>query len=113
MNVPRTFTALLYAAALGAWFAFGWMTGLVLVVIATFRFVRRVVRFRQALAPTTNCPACRADVQQYGAFQCGPCGARTLGWAYRCRWCGAWAGYLECPDCGMSVPNPAIRELDP
>jgi predicted RNA-binding Zn-ribbon protein involved in translation (DUF1610 family) len=112
MKLGNTVTWLLYAAALGAFVAFGWVAGLILAAIATFRFARRVVRFRRALAETTTCPACRADVPQYGAFSCGPCGARTLGWVWRCRWCGAWAGYTACPSCTLSVANPAIRELD-
>lgn len=113
MSVGRAITLGLYAAVLGAFVAFGWVAGLVLVALATVRFARRVARFQRALAETTRCPSCSGEVPQYGAFSCAPCGARTLGWIWRCRWCGAWAGYTECPSCGMSVPNPAIRELDP
>lgn len=112
MNIGRSITLALYAAALGAFVAFGWVAGLALALVATFRFVRRVARFRRALAETTRCPACREPVPQYGAFSCGPCGARTLGWVWRCRWCGAWAGHTPCPACEMSVPNPMIRELE-
>lgn len=110
--MKRTFTFLLYASALGAFFAFGWVAGLVLAAVATFRLVRRIVRFRRALAPTTRCSACREDVPQYGAFSCGSCGSRTLGWIWRCRWCGVYAGHADCPRCGMSVWNPAVRELE-
>ena len=45
--MKRTFTFLLYASALGAFFAFGWVAGLVLAAVATFRLVRRIVRFRR------------------------------------------------------------------
>jgi hypothetical protein len=88
--------------------ALGWIAGLGLLVVWFFRWVRAFVRMRRAVAPTIRCTWCRARVPQYGPYLCGHCHARTLGWAWRCGACGAWAGHVECPSCGMSVSNPIL-----
>lgn len=86
----------------------GWIVGLALIAVWTVRLLRFLVRARRALAPHASCPWCRQDVAQYGAFGCGNCHARSLGWAWRCRLCGAWSGHVECPHCGLSVTNPIL-----
>jgi predicted RNA-binding Zn-ribbon protein involved in translation (DUF1610 family) len=88
--------------------AFGWIAGLVALAVGVVLVLRRVLRARRALAPTTRCTWCREDVAQYGAFTCTNCHSRALGWAWRCPICSAWAGHVECPACGMSVPNPLL-----
>lgn len=86
----------------------GWIVGLGLFALALVRGLVVLVRARRALAPTTNCPWCQAVVEQYGPYSCASCHARTLGWAWRCGACGAWAGHIECASCSMSVPNPLL-----
>lgn len=89
--------------------AFGWIAGLVVLGVALVVFARRMVRARLALAPTITCPWCGETVEQYGAFSCEHCHARTPGWAWRCSVCGGWAGHVECPSCSMSITNPLLR----
>lgn len=108
----RAIGVALYVAAVAAYAAFGWLAGLALLTIALLRFALRVQRFRRALAPFTRCPGCRAEIPQYGQFDCSACHATTLSWIWRCRWCGAYAGFTSCQRCGLSVPNPAVRELE-
>lgn len=96
------------AAGVALYFAFGWIAGLAVLVVGVRLVARRMVRARHALAPTIPCPWCHGDVPQFGAFTCGNCHARTLGWAWRCHVCSAWAGHLECSTCGMSVSNPLL-----
>jgi hypothetical protein len=96
------------AAFMVAYLAMGWIAGLVLLAIASLSLVHRLLQTRQALAPSIRCPWCGEDVPQYGAFSCGHCRARTVGWAWRCSLCGEWAGHLECESCHMSVPNPLV-----
>lgn len=96
-------------AAVVLYASVGWVVGLVVLAAALVLLARRLRRAHRALAPTTTCPWCRADVAQYGSYSCGNCRARTLGWAWRCSVCEAWAGHVECPSCGMSVTNPMLR----
>src|SRR4051794_8464270 len=86
----------------------GWLVGLVVLAVAVFRGLRRFARLRRALAPTIPCPWCRQEVAQYGPYSCLSCRARTLGWAWRCSACSAWAGHIECPSCQMTVSNPIL-----
>lgn len=99
---------LLYATAVLLYAALGWVAGVAILAVGLVLVVRRAVRARRALAPTLACPWCGERVAQYGGFGCGNCRARTLGWAWRCRICSAWAGHVECPACGMSVRNPLL-----
>jgi hypothetical protein len=93
--------AILYAVA-------GWAVGLVVLAAALALLVRKLLVTRRALAPTTRCPWCRAEVPQYGAYACGNCHTRTLGWVWRCPTCAAWAGHTTCPECSMSIVNPLL-----
>ena len=86
----------------------GWVAGLGVLVVAVVAVVGRTLRTRRALAPTTLCPWCASEVQQYGAFECRACGVRGLGWVWRCASCAAWAGHVRCESCGMSVTNPVL-----
>lgn len=97
-----------FSALIAVYAAMGWVVGLVVLTIVTSLLVARFIRARRALQETIRCPWCRVDVPQYGAFACGNCRARTLGWVWRCSACAAWAGHVECPGCGMSVPNPLV-----
>lgn len=98
----------LIATAVVPYVALGWLMGLALLGAAVARIARRFRRTRSALAPTATCPWCHEEVPQYGAYGCGSCRARTLGWAWRCGACSAWAGHIECVHCGMSVLNPLL-----
>jgi predicted RNA-binding Zn-ribbon protein involved in translation (DUF1610 family) len=106
--VKRSLKLALILAVLTLYGTLGWVAGLVVLVGAVGLGVRHVLRARRALSPNTSCPWCHADVAQYGAYSCGNCHQRTLGWAWRCRACDAWAGHITCPSCGMSVPNPLL-----
>jgi hypothetical protein len=88
--------------------ACGWIAGLVLIPIVAMKLGRWLLRLRRALSPTIPCPWCHASVDQYGPFVCLGCRARTLGWAWRCSACKAWAGHLECPACRLTVSNPLL-----
>jgi hypothetical protein len=85
----------------------GWIVGLAIFAVAiwrTFKFLRRLVA---ALSPATRCPHGHR-VEQYGRWRCG-CRAVTDGWSWRCRICGAFAGWVACDACGISVSNPLLR----
>lgn len=87
---------------------FGWVAGLVLVCLAVVHVGERFRRMRRALAPSIPCPWCNGEVSQYGAWSCGSCRARTVGWSWRCGACSAWHGHIECTHCGLSVLNPLL-----
>jgi hypothetical protein len=89
--------------------SFGWIVGVFLLVRGLVRALGHWRRARRAMAPTTACPWCRADVSQYGPYSCPQCHTRTLDWAWRCGNCGAWVGHIDCPECGLSVVNPLMR----
>jgi hypothetical protein len=95
-------------AVLAIYVTLGWLAGLAVLAAFVVRNVRRFRRLRRALAPTIACPWCRVDVAQYGPYGCTQCRARTLGWAWRCSACGAWAGHIACTGCSLSVSNPLL-----
>ncbi|MCC6217859.1 MAG: hypothetical protein IT376_23580 [Polyangiaceae bacterium] len=107
--MKRWFRLAVIVTAVVLYASVGWVVGLVVLAVAVVLLVRRLHRARRALAPATTCPWCHTDVEQYGSFSCSNCRARTLGWAWRCSVCSAWAGHVECPSCGMSVTNPLLR----
>jgi len=88
--------------------AVGWMAGLALLSTGSINAIKPFLRTRRALAPSIACPWCHEDVPQYGPYTCASCRARTLGWAWRCPACAAWAGHIECPHCGLSITNPIL-----
>ena len=94
--------------AVCAYVTAGWVVGLVVLTLALVLLARDIVRLRRATARTTECPWCHASVDQYGAFSCRSCSQRVLGWAWRCSSCSAEHGHIECPACGLSVPNPMV-----
>lgn len=89
--------------------AFGWIAGLVILLVALVRGFRFLWRLLAALAPTTSCGSCGRPVAQYARWRCR-CGAATDGWAWRCGNCRAFAGWVACPHCGMGVTNALLRE---
>ncbi|MEB2314320.1 MAG: hypothetical protein OZ928_20945 [Polyangiaceae bacterium] len=107
MKKGKIRVALLVLATL-AYFVLGWVAGLVVALVWIAATIARAYRTARALAPTTRCEWCGATVEQYGRYSCSACGARTLGWAWRCPACGSWAGHQECGRCGLSVRNPSL-----
>jgi ribosomal protein L40E len=98
----------LVVTAITLYATFGWIAGLAILFVLLLVLARDAVRARRALAPEIVCPWCNARVPQYGAYSCGACHARTLGWAWRCSACGDWSGHIECSNCQMSIPNPLL-----
>lgn len=104
----KSFRIALVITAVALYAAVGWIAGLTLLTVGAVVTLGRFARARRALAPTIRCTWCGSDVPQYGAWECRSCGMRTRGWAWRCD-CGADAGHVECPHCGLSVANPMLR----
>lgn len=102
------FKLLLVGIVLALYAAIGWAVGLGVCCVWIAISARRFIRTRRALAPTIPCQWCHEPVDQFGSFACRTCRARTLGWAWRCPVCAAWAGHIECPHCGLSVTNPIL-----
>jgi hypothetical protein len=89
----------------------GWRAALAAFALWGAFTLAHVVQLRRALAPRTRC-ARGHPVDQYGCYRC-TCGATAEGWVWRpCRFCGASAGWTNCPRCGLSVPNPLLEDLD-
>lgn len=106
--MTRALKLVLLAAAVAVYAAFGWIAGLTVATVVLVGLIEQYVRSRQALAPEIACPWCRRPVPQYGAYSCGSCRSRTIGWVWRCSACNAWTGHTQCPHCEMSVPNPLL-----
>lgn len=96
----------LWVCVLGAYVAFGWIAGLVLLAWFVGRSAMAFVRTKAALAPVMHCPRGH-EVRAYGVFQCNACGMTTESWVWRCP-CGAWQGHVECDECGLSIRNPLL-----
>jgi hypothetical protein len=88
--------------------AVGWSAGIVVFAVWLLARLRQLRRLRRALAPTIDCPWCRHAVPQYGPYGCTNCRARTLGWAWRCGACHAWAGHIDCDACHLTISNPLL-----
>ncbi|MFO0617257.1 MAG: hypothetical protein U0414_31965 [Polyangiaceae bacterium] len=100
--------AALIVMLVAVYLATGWAVGLLLIAVALLVFLRDLVRARRALRTTIQCPWCNESVEQYGAFTCASCRARTLGWAWQCNACRAEHGHISCPSCELSIPNPLL-----
>jgi hypothetical protein len=94
---------------IGLYLIFGWVVGLVWLVAGVLRAIAQWRRARKAVAPSIVCPWCHASVSQYGAFSCPSCHQKTLGWAWECSACGQVAGFVDCPECQLSIANPLVR----
>lgn len=100
----------LLTLALLALLAEGWRACVLVLLLGGVMGVQSVRSVVQAAAPRTRCPRGH-PVEQYGRFRCGDCGAVSEGWVWRCRVCGAAAGWTSCR-CGLAVRNPLMREDD-
>lgn len=107
MRSLRLLRVLLILFALLAYATLGWVPGALLALTTVIVFLVRAVRLRRALRPTISCPRGHT-VPVYGIFRCSSCGAVTESWAWRCPWCRAESGYIECPTCGLSCPSPLL-----
>lgn len=94
----------LWATVIGLYLAFGWIVGLVVVLWFVSRSLVKLSRTRAALAPVMRCPRGH-EMHSHGVFHCAACGMTTESWVWRCP-CGAWAGHIECDECGLSIKNP-------
>ncbi len=103
----RALRVVLVFVAVVVYLAFGWVPGVVLLLVAMIAFLVRAARLRRALRSTISCPRGHT-VPVYGIYRCSSCGTVTESWAWRCPWCRAESGYVACPTCGLSCPSPLI-----
>lgn len=89
-----------------AYAAFGWIAGLILLLLIVIHVALYALRLRRALAPTIRCSGCGLDVPTYGRWSCRVCGAETMGSAWSCSWCSARHSWVRCPHCGLSCGSP-------
>lgn len=82
-------------------------------VLGPFRLGRllgRLPRLKLLVARTASCRWCASSFSLYGAYICGACGSGQLTHAFaRCVLCGARPLRVDCPVCGLAVPNPAVE----
>lgn len=97
---------MLWACAAGLYVAFGWIAGVVILLWTVRVLLVKFARTRAALTPVMRCPRGH-EVHAYGVFHCGACGMTTESWVWKCP-CGAWAGHVECEECGLSIRNPLV-----
>jgi hypothetical protein len=104
----RVLRLLPWLVLLGLFLAFGWVVGLIALVILAVRSIVRFRRARAAVAEVTFCPRGHR-VPQYGVYRCGQCGASSESSAWVCPVCHAESGWVACPTCSLAVTNPLTR----
>ncbi len=87
----------------------GWIPGLIILGVWLVGLAVAARRTSIAYDDFTRCPLGHA-VPQYGTGRCGACGAVSEGSLWECLHCGAVHGFVGCHVCGLSVPNPMLRE---
>ncbi|TAK31191.1 MAG: hypothetical protein EPO40_05685 [Myxococcaceae bacterium] len=103
----RIVTAAMYALALVAYLALGWIPGVVLVLLALVGTLRALASTARELAPHALCG--RGHVTPtYGLVRCSACGFTGEGSVWRCSHCDAAYGHTPCSTCGLSIRNPSL-----
>lgn len=104
--MKRIFHLLLVGVVIALGIAFGWVVGLLALLVMLPVWALRFERTAAALEPTRTCSRCQEPVSIYGLWRCGSCGAVTEGSAWRCPLCRADYAFVPCPRCRVAVLNP-------
>lgn len=104
----QTLRFLAIALALIAYFAFGWVAGLVVLAVVVVTLAARYVTLQRVVHGELRCELGHV-VPTYGLYTCSACHFTTASWVWRCPNCASSFGHARCPTCGRSVANPLMR----
>lgn len=104
--MKRLVLFLAYALALVLYLAFGWIAGVLMLVVALMGTARTFAATARELAPTAVCPR-RHVFPTYGLVECSQCRWVCEGSVFSCPNCDARFN-TRCPVCGLSVRNPTL-----